>query len=462
MEKNNAPKTLFGWLGFNEHPDYSKHRTLGHFLGWLLQAVVLLLFILGVTVIIQFAAAAFGPVETSHEAIRNIGLVAAAILGVPFLIWRSVVAQKQVDVAEQSHITDRISKAVEQLGAEKVVKYHRTNAKGTKLYEDGPDGKPDFKKPIFNEETKPNIEVRMGGIFALERIGKDSPDDHLQIMEILTAYIRENAPASSAENPSEPAPKRPKDTSDVAAMQSYLFALTSYYRFGGAHWQWAETLKPRNDIQAAITVIGRRSADLRALEITTDTDGATTPIRLDLRKTCLQGADMQAGQFDNARFDGSRMEATLLDRARLNKAELNWARLNGARLNKAELNEARLNEAELNWAALNKAELNRAALNKAELNGARLNKAELNEARLNGAALYKTDFTAAHTRLAAVKSADLSESVNLDQDQVKSMFGDATTTLPKGMTPPDWHAEELDWGEFFERWGAAKKEDGIL
>ena len=105
------------------------------------------------------------------------------------MIWRSAIAQKQagvaqkqfdvaqrqVDVAEQGHITDRINNAVQGLGTEKTVKAGE------------------------DEKTAPNIEVRVGAIYALERIAQDSDRDHIQIMEILRAYIRENAPADSAE-----------------------------------------------------------------------------------------------------------------------------------------------------------------------------------------------------------------------------------------------------------------------
>lgn len=41
---------------------------------------------------------------------------------------------------------------------------------------------------------KETTEEKLGGIFSLERIAKDSPNDHWTIMEILTAYVREKAP----------------------------------------------------------------------------------------------------------------------------------------------------------------------------------------------------------------------------------------------------------------------------
>jgi hypothetical protein len=38
------------------------------------------------------------------------------------------------------------------------------------------------------------IDIRLGGIYALERIARDSADDHPQVVEVLTAYVREHAP----------------------------------------------------------------------------------------------------------------------------------------------------------------------------------------------------------------------------------------------------------------------------
>jgi hypothetical protein len=47
----------------------------------------------------------------------------------------------------------------------------------------------------LNAKNEPNVEVRLGAIYALERIAYDSPRDHWPIIEVLTAYVRQNAPA---------------------------------------------------------------------------------------------------------------------------------------------------------------------------------------------------------------------------------------------------------------------------
>src|SRR4051794_19507851 len=64
-------------------------------------------------------------------------------------------------LSREGHLTDRYSKAVEQLGDEKV-------------------------------------EVRLGGVYALERLMHDSRADQPTIMEILASFVREHASHSAA------------------------------------------------------------------------------------------------------------------------------------------------------------------------------------------------------------------------------------------------------------------------
>ncbi len=64
--------------------------------------------------------------------------------------------EEQTNADRQRRITESFSKAIEQLGSDKV-------------------------------------EVRLGGIYGLERISKESPDDYWTVMETLTAFVRERA-----------------------------------------------------------------------------------------------------------------------------------------------------------------------------------------------------------------------------------------------------------------------------
>ena len=436
MDEKKKQFTLLEWLGYREFPLYEKARWLGHTLGFAIVAVAILMLVLAAYVLFQFTMAVTGPLEANGEAIRNIGFVVAALVGLPFIVWRAVVAQQQVNVAEQSHITDRISKAVEQLGAEKTVKRVLKDADGNPVFDI------DGITPKTVETTEPNIEVRLGGIYALERISKDSLPDHIQIMEILCAYVRENAPASGAAKPDFSAPERPDDLDGKQLILSYILEKVNFFSTSGPFRKMVRSLKLRHDIQAAVTVIKRRGKRLRDHELAMVAEGQLTVVPLDLRGTCLQAADMSGGYFDGAQFDKSKLDGAVLDGAKLNRAVLSGAYLNVADLNKAELNGANLNGA--------------------ELIGATLTRAELNGAWLIGAALTGADLAEAFTKLTAVKSTDLTECVDLSVDQVNSMFGDASTTLPDGMDRPQhWPQTDLEYEEFLQLWQAAKDKAGM-
>lgn len=292
--------TLLEWLGVKRDIDFSEHNALGGFLGFLLGLFILSLVIISFAVLAMLVVTVFErgviPSEKTSESIRNLGLLLAATVGLPFLVWRSIVAQKQVNVAEQGHITDRINEAVKGLGAEKIIKkikrtprYRKEN--GEWVFKDGnpvpalrPDGTPIVDEESF-EESAPNLEVRIGGIYALERIALDSVRDHIQIMEILCAYVRENAALRTSK--------------DEALDNSSL----------------------RIDLQAAISVIGRRAQTQIMAEWERE-------YRLDLRNTNLAGGDFNKGDFSAAMFDGC-----FLDNARFESTKLVGTSFKGATLN---------------------------------------------------------------------------------------------------------------------------------
>ncbi|MEH6478017.1 MAG: pentapeptide repeat-containing protein [Sneathiella sp.] len=308
-----AKMTVADWLSINQEPDLAKHR-------WAGAVISTVLVLLGLFVVLACLAHFFmavlviGPYadDIAGAGIRNVGLLLAAVVGLPFLVWRSVVNQKQVNIAEQGHITETINKAVKGLGAEKTVKKvfetPRFEHDGNDWIRDEddelipavrPDGSEIIKREVI-EQTVPNLEVRIGAIYALERIAKDSLRDHLQIMEILCAYVRENAPAGSLE-PSAPGTDR---------------------------------AVPRTDIQAAITVIGRRSPEQIALEWENE-------FRLDLRRTDLSGVSFLQGNFsaaqlyycrlEGANFRKSKLAGTMFNHSLLSFIDFFEAELKGTR-----------------------------------------------------------------------------------------------------------------------------------
>lgn len=177
LADDNKKQTPLDWLGFNRWPDMPKPKWLGSLFGFLLSALFLIFIVATLITLYDFLRAGLrvGPyaTDTDGSSLRNIGLVLAALLGAPFVVWRSIVAAKQAHIAEQGLVTDRLNEAVKNLGAEKTVTIQEKN----KTY----------------ECNKPNIETRIGALYALERIAHDSARDAHSVTGILSTYIVENS-----------------------------------------------------------------------------------------------------------------------------------------------------------------------------------------------------------------------------------------------------------------------------
>lgn len=173
-------------------------------------------------------------------------------------------------------------------------------------------------------------------------------------MEVLTAFIRENARLKQEEQ-----------------------------------GEREQSTRIRTDIQAALTVIGRRKPEFEQENQ-----------RLDLRNTDIRGALL----------DGANLEGALLDGANLQKASLIETKLQKAFLIEADLQEAVLVEA--------------------NLQGAYLYEANLQGASFSGANLKETDL-----RLAKLEGTDLIGR-NLESSQIKQAYGDSETSLPKNIKAP--------------------------
>lgn len=157
-------------------------------------------------------------------------------------------------------------------------------------------------------------EVRVGAIYALERAATRSADDHPVVMSVLAAFVREHS------HPAQP------------------------------------------DVQAALTVIGRRASDRDREPI--DLTGA------DLARLRLPGADLAGARLARARFRAADLHGAALGGADLTGADLALADLTGADLAGANLTAADLTGARLAGAYLVGATLTRATLAGADLTGA--------------------------------------------------------------------------------------------
>ena len=225
------------------------------------------------------------------------------------------------------------------------------------------------------------LDVRLGDIYALERIARDSADDHPQVVEVLTAYVREH----SAWRPTRPQSREP------AARTKEIEAIRAIERIArGAHTHAAETDMPPaseeqsgvpdlpTDVQAVMSVLGRRDPSR-------DRSGAALNLaNTDLRRVRLLG---EQAHFDGAQLVNSHLERAVLVEAHLENADLSRAHLEGASLADAYLDSAELSGAHLEGVLLNVAHLNGAYLIGAHLEGADLSAADLTGTDLSGAHL---------------------------------------------------------------------------
>ena len=113
--------------------------------------------------------------------------------------------------------------------------------------------------------------------------------------------------------------------------------------------------EPAPDVQAALTVLGRRPRHHRRHE----------PEHLDLHGLHLAQADLAGANLTGAQLGGANLTG-----AQLFRADLTGARLDGANLTRAQLNAANMTDARLFGADLTRAGLDGADLTGAQLPGA--------------------------------------------------------------------------------------------
>ena len=292
------------------------------------------------------------------------------------------------------------------------------------------------------------IETRTGAIYVLEKVAQDFPQEHWTVIEILTAFIRENAAVGEVEaqkeDDSPPTSLKRYRKGERRKTQSYLNVAE-------------ESPKMRRDVQVALSVIGRRNylheeenkkLDLRNINLRrVELLGANLQ-RADLRGCDLRGADLRGCDFSGANLEGVKLAGAILFEASFVKANLHGADIQGANLNRADLSGANLRSANLTSASLRAAHLQGANLYKvnlqqavlklanlsgaklflANLQGAKLGKAELylcgliganlNGANLNGVNLAGANLNAAKLQKAEVLFADFTEASLTEADLI--------------------------------------------
>ena len=197
------------------------------------------------------------------EAMNEVRTTLVQVLGGSILVGGLYFTAQSLRLSRQGQMTEHFGRAVEQLG-------HR------------------------------EVDVRIGGIYALERLLRESQDDHQPITEILSAFIRLHA-ARDKDHIVDPAWRRGTTPEGLSSL--------------------------RADVQAALTVLGRR------------------PNRLETQQLNLRGSDLRLAFLHGARLQNVNLNDCWLDYADLGEIDLRKAHLRNMSFAHAWMRAARLDEA---------------------------------------------------------------------------------------------------------------------
>ena len=275
--------------------------------------------------------------EPASTAIRNVGFVLAGLIAGIIAAWRGRVADRQAqaaraqtEIAQQALRNERFQKGVEMLG-------HSI------------------------------LSVRLGGIYALDRLGADFPDQyHVEVAKVLCAFVSSPQEDPEIEKQSE---------------------------------KGKPTNRARQDVQAAMVSISSRSEADAALE-------KEANYTLDLFGASLFGTRLENGNLSDANLEGANLSGSILRCANLSGTNLRHANLSSpwviddsksrppfpvlgwdTDLSYVNLSNAKLNSADMRGVLLEHANLSLTDLLVANLSNAKLTGSTLSRATLVGADL---------------------------------------------------------------------------
>ncbi len=247
---------------------------------------------------------------------------------------------------------------------------------------------------------KDSLDIRLGGIYALERIATDSMRDDPVIAEVLATFVRGHL-------------------EDDDARRSLPEADPQRYRL-------------RADLRAALAVLGRRShdnnffhSDLSGLDLHQLDLSRITLARTNLVSADLSGADLHDANLYFADLRGADLTGADLRGAKLGGTDLRGAKLGGAKLGGTDLRGVDLRDADLRDADLRGAKLDGMDLRGVDLRDADLSDAKLGGAKLDGMDLRGVDLRDADLRDANLRGADLGDADLSGADLRGAKLGDA-------------------------------------
>ena len=352
---------------------------------WWVAGIVIIL-ILGGLLSLRFWDELGNDNESLSTTIRNVGLLVGGVAAALLAVWRSVVAERQADTAQQSLLNERYERGAEMLGSDV-------------------------------------LSARLGGIYSLQRLASEHPlKYHIQVMQLFCAFVRNptrQAPSQVEQQCNEEG-RNPQLREDVQAVIAAV----------GGRGELGIAIERREklvlDLHGADLSFGRLSganlagADLSHANLRQTSFFDTTPSGPDLSTPISSGPNQPParigipGSFIPLDFSGvegrrANLSGSVLNGANLSDAFLLGTDLSGAQLVRAILSNSQLIRANLRLAVLLSADLSGAFLLGADLSGVQLAHANLAGSQLPSAKLY-----GANLFMTELEEADLSDALFFD------------------------------------------------
>ena len=249
--------------------------------------------------------------ESLSTTVRNVGLVIGGVIAILLAVWRSTVAARQVDTAQQSLLNERYERGAEMLG------------NGV-------------------------LSVRLGGIYALSRLAQEHPEQyHIQIVELFCAFVRHPTKDEEWEallsNSTTHSPRQ-----DVHAVM--------------------QGIGTRNDVQVALEQQAKHKLDLHGADLRNQ-----ILHNLNLSESQLSGAKLSDTVLLRTNLSGAHLLDADLSGAKLASVNLTGAFLADANLSRIkECYGTNFSNAFLHKTNLTDADLSGAIVSGARLEGANL------------------------------------------------------------------------------------------
>jgi hypothetical protein len=256
--------------------------------------------------------------EQYGKAISDARTAVLQAVGGLLLAAGAIATWRQVRISREGQITERFTRAVDQLGSDK-------------------------------------RDVRLGGIYALARIARDSQSDRVTIAEVLSAFVREHAPWPPG-----------NDSGETLTPPS-----------DGADRKPSLLIDRMPDVHAAVNALSRLQLE-------------GVP-RFDLSRTDLRRVTVD-GSLQGVNLMRANLQFAILPGGDLRNAWLNWANLQKAILQDADFRGAALTDADLRGANLRDADLREAGLSGADLREALLQNTKLQQAMTDARTRWPDDF----------------------------------------------------------------------